>query len=603
MTTTRHGCALVLLPLVAASAFLLALPSSAAQPVHGDAQAAVSSQSPTEQAVHYIVFQKQPDATVKPVFYQRVQLDAALESLSAAQAHSLLAQADRQSDLVQVVLQAPGQGVVFRTIVDVPRWLRGEFEGDKPGASIDGHIFPAEDAVFVVRVPAIAGATLVVENSAATELGRFDLADLVAATPQLNLDALNAQVIDLRVTGSSANRVDMLIVGDGYTAAQQPKFISDVQDMVDSFFYISPYAEYANFVNVRALFVASAQAGADHPPYVAGCSTMDAGRTCCGDSQMQWDPLRGMMVDTAFGATYCIQNLHRLMGINYAAVAAAAAAAPEYDKIMVLVNDTTYGGAGGSFTVVSMSPDSVGVARHEYGHSFARLADEYESPYPGYPPCSDRGSGYSCEDNVTDVTARDQIKWRFWFSPTTPIPTVPQWDPAYANVVGLFEGARYLSTGIYRSGQNCIMRYHYAPFCQVPSQIYVLRFYRGGWGSPWSGIRLIEPDSVQPRARVIVLRHPATQVLSASILQPVGSPPVRVSWLVNDAVAPGATGSVFTYTTSAGVGLARVTMRAEDTTPLVHLAMAGSALISEHTWLIVGRQIFLPLILNVRGAW
>jgi len=43
--------------------------------------------------------------------------------------------------------------------------------------------------------------------------------------------------------------------------------------------------------------------------------------------------------------------------------------------------------------------------------------------------------------------------------------------------VGLFEGARYQPNGMYRSGQNCIMRDLSAPFWPVPAQTYVMRFY------------------------------------------------------------------------------------------------------------------------------
>ena len=549
---------------------------------------------------HYIVFQRKANGALQPLSYRQVQLDEPLESLSEAQARSQLAQMSRQGEMIVVTLEGAKGGDVFRTIVDLPRWVRAEFHGDKPGDAIEGQAFPVDEAVFVVRVPAIAGTTLVVADERAAEPGRFDVAGLVAHTPQVALDALAAQVEDLRITGSSANRVDWLILGDGYTATQHAQFINDVQNLVATFFEISPYAEYANYINVRALFVPSAEAGADHPPYVAGCSQQDAGYSCCGDWSMQADPLNGTFVNTAFSSSYCRQNLHRLMGVDSSAVYAAAAAAPNYDQIMVLVNDKTYGGAGGTFSIVSMHEQSVQVAQHEYGHSFARLADEYESPYPGYWLCSDTSSGWPCEANVTDVFTRSQIKWLPWISPSTPIPTVPQWGAVYSRTVGLFEGARYQSAGLYRSGQNCIMRNLGAPFCRVPAQAYVLRLYQGGWGTPWDGIRLIEPGSAQPRASVICVTHPATLTLSAAILQPTGSPSVAISWLIDNAPVPGAVGAVFTYTTSAArQDLVRITLRVEDRTALVHPAMAGSALVSTHTWIVAQRQLFFPSIASL----
>jgi hypothetical protein len=69
----------------------------------------------------------------------------------------------------------------------------------------------------------------------------------------------------------------------------------------------------------------------------------------------------------------------------------------------------------------------------------------------------------------------------------------PTWTDA-----GLWEGARYLDTGIYRQGYGCIMRYLGAPFCDVAAEQYPLRLYSGGWGVPGAGIDNIEPGSESP---------------------------------------------------------------------------------------------------------
>ena len=139
--------------------------------------------------------------------------------------------------------------------------------------------------------------------------------------------------------------------------------------------------------------------------------------------------------------------MYRLLVVNTSKVLAAAAAMPDWDEIMVIVNDPTYGGSGGSLAVISTNGAAVQVAQHEYGHTFSRLADEYTTPFPGYPACSDM-SGPACEPNVTDQTSRALIKWFPWIDAGTPIPTPNQ--TAYRRVVGLFQGARYLGTGMYR---------------------------------------------------------------------------------------------------------------------------------------------------------
>lgn len=80
---------------------------------------------------------------------------------------------------------------------------------------------------------------------------------------------------------------------------------------------------------------------------------------------------------------------HRLVVVDDAAVLAAAAAVPNWDRILVLVNDITYGGSGGPLLGSSVHPQAPDIIRHEYGHSFTGLADEYDTPFPGFPACSD----------------------------------------------------------------------------------------------------------------------------------------------------------------------------------------------------------------------
>jgi hypothetical protein len=308
------------------------------------------------------------------------------------------------------------------------------------------------------------------------------------------------------------------------------------------------------------------------------------------------DPLEGTMVDTAFDARYCAYNIHRLLVVNQSKVAAAAAAVPEWDQILVIVNDTTYGGSGGTHSVVSMNSRAPEIAQHEYGHAFANLADEYESAYPGYPECSDRG-GPLCEPNVTDVTARASIKWNPWILPSVPVPTEPEFDPAFADVVGLFEGARYKSSGMYRPGQNCMMRSLGAPYCAVPSQAYVLTLYNGGWGSPAGGIRPVEPGSLSPGANTLSLLLGSSQTFRAAVLQPVGGPEAEIRWTV-DGVTAQTQAQAFTYTpTPADAGRSvEIGLHVHDRTPLVHPAMAGGALDYDHTWTVTVKAVPLTSV-------
>jgi len=562
--------------------------------------AGADSQSQGVHPVHYIVFEEQPDGSVHPLMYRLVQVGAPLNTLSGRELAERLQQPERDVRRLVVALESSRGRILYQNVVEVPRWLRGEFHPKEPAVTrttIEGFFFPVKRPTFVVRVPAIADASLAVEDSQSTTVARYDLEQLARNTPEIRLESA-AQWLSPPPMGPPGNRVDLLVMGDGYTATQQTKFSNDATGVITDFFSISPYAEYSNYANVHMLYTPSSEAGADHPPYQAGCSIS----SCCGDSAALSDPLQGTFVDTAFDARFCTSNIHRLLTVHEDKVWAAAAAVPDWDEILVIVNDTTYGGSGGSYAVVSMHGVAPQIAQHEYGHSFVGLADEYESPRPAHPPCSDISSP-PCEANVTDVVTRSLIKWSPWISPSTPIPTVPEFDPAFANVVGLFEGARYLTTGMYRSGQSCIMRSLGAPYCQVPSQAYVLKLYSGGWGVPSSGIGLIEPGSLSPTTDTITLSYPDSQVFQASILQPVGGPPASIQWMVNGVPDPVAHTDTFTYTpviSDVGNDI-EIRLLAQDTTPLVHPAMAGTLLQSSHVWTVTVPslpefKLYLPVV-------
>ena len=75
----------------------------------------------------------------------------------------------------------------------------------------------------------------------------------------------------------------------------------------------------------------------------------------------------------------------------------AAANVPDWDKILVLVNDSEYGGSGGTLGVGTTHSAAVQIMQHEFGHSFTKLADEYETAYPGFPACSDLTAPGNCE--------------------------------------------------------------------------------------------------------------------------------------------------------------------------------------------------------------
>jgi CSLREA domain-containing protein len=150
--------------------------------------------------------------------------------------------------------------------------------------------------------------------------------------------------------------------------------------------------------------------------------------------------------------------------------------------------------------------------------------------------------------------------------------------------VGLFEGARYLSSGMYRPGDWCLMRVLGQEFCPIAAQSYVLRLYNGSWGMPWEGIDIIEPGTEFPAPGNVFATEPVQ--FGVDLLQPVGGPPLEVQWYVDGLAEPGASSDGFLFNPP-GPGTYTVSLDVADPTELVHTAMAYGALRSSRSWTVV----------------
>ena len=263
----------------------------------------------------------------------------------------------------------------------------------------------------------------------------------------------------------------------------------------------------------------------------------------------------------------CIRD--SLLTVDSAKVFTAAAAIPNWDAIVVIVNDTTYGGAGGSFSTISTNTAAADVFIHEYGHSFTGLADEYDTPFPGFPACSDTGGGVSCEANVTDEVNQADIKWSYLIDGSTPIPTPD--TSAYDNEVGLFEGARYQSSGMYRPKRICNMRTLGTEFCEVCQEAYIFELYTGLYaGDGFRKISLIEPGTVIPSDFTPTGTVSVPFDFSLKTLQPTHDLSIR--WFVDGVMVEDIASSdivqTFEYIPSSA-GVVEVMVRIKDRSPLV----------------------------------
>jgi subtilisin family serine protease len=528
---------------------------------------------------HYLVFKLTADGVLVPQLARRVELSAPLLGKTDVQLKALRQEARREEKLLEFRVIDDRGAAVFQDAVWLSSWIRGEFHHAPQGGSawdIESHLFPDREPVFVVRVPAIAGAKLVFPTLAKQSFDLDRLADQIPAPKKLTFS--DAQAISVGPRGNPRNRMDLLILGDGYTAEEEGTFTNDAKKLVNDFFSLTPYAEYRNLFNVTLLYTPSNESGADHPAYSGSCPGND-NPDCCDDPLMLQDPLRGKKVSTAFNSRFCAFHVHRLLTVDNVPAFAAAANVPDWDVILMLVNDPTYGGSGGRISVSSLHSLSVDIARHEFGHTFSGLADEYDDAASGFPSCSDI-SGPPCEPNVTDQRNRAQVKWLPWIQASVPVPT-PEGNPSYRNLEGLFEGARYKATGMYRHRDTqCLMNVLGVPFGAVCRQTFILRLYQGGWGVPASGIDLIEPGSEKPAPGNVTV--PLSANLSISVVSPNGGAPA-IQWLVDGRPVDGASSPTFRFR-PAQPGRYQVQVKVRDATPLVNEAMGGSIVESTRQW-------------------
>lgn len=516
---------------------------------------------------HYVVLEFSAGEVV-PVYYRQVELaverDAAVPAVDAAAAGRIRWRA--------------ASGRMHE--VAMPHVVRAEFARDpeSPTSAIDAVDVPDHPRSFVVRAPVADGGVIELELPGGTTR-RIDLAALATEADALPL-AGRVPTVARRAPrgGDPANRLDVLVFGDGYTAGQQALFDGHAAALRTGMFGITPYREYEGYVNWIPAFVVSQDVGATHPPYQAGCTS----NTCCADISAQSDPLAGQVSSTAFGSRFCAYQIHRLLVANNSLVLAAASAYPDWDVVLVSVNDPVYGGSGGQVGVLSQHPAAQEVTIHEFGHTFTGLADEYDSPYPGYPACSDLAGPSPCEANATNQTLAAAVKWRDLFTPGIAIPT-----PAGTPGTGLFEGARYQTIGMYRPADQCEMRQLGVEFCSVCRQEYVKQLYRGGWGVPANGIDPIEPGSESPvTTQPVVYTAGSTQVFMATVLEP-GVGAHEVQWWLDGSPIAGANQASFTFEQATTTPATRtLELRVVDPTALVAPSMAQGLLDTSRSWAI-----------------
>ena len=275
--------------------------------------------------------------------------------------------------------------------------------------------------------------------------------------------------------GDVSKCVDIAIVAEGYTATEMDKFYKDCQRAADAIFSHEPFKSMRNRFNVVAVGAVSNESGPSEP-----------GKGIWHDTVLR------SHYDTFYSDRYLTTSaVHKLFDLL---------SGVPFEHIIVLINTPRYGGGGIYNQWMCSSSDHATfkqVLVHEFGHSYAGLADEYnygDNHVEWYPADTE-----PWEPNITTLKDFDK-KWKDLVPPGTPIPTTTnnnQQTSRPANTqqdgtredlnkktqrVGVFEGAGYMARGAYRPAELCRMNVNEVEdFCPVCTRaiIGITDFYTG----------------------------------------------------------------------------------------------------------------------------
>ena len=243
-----------------------------------------------------------------------------------------------------------------------------------------------------------------------------------------NLSPVPSEHKYLLKSGLPEEKIDVAIVAEGYTKEEMDIFYADAKKAMDALFRHEPFGKYKDAFNIVAVALESEESGVSVPG--AGEWKNTALKAHFNTFYMD-----------RYLTTLRLKNMHdKLCGVLY-------------EHIVILANTDTYGGGGifNSYTLTTAHhPSFEPVVVHEFGHSFAGLADEYyyddmyvQYYYPHTEPW---------EQNITTLKDFDS-KWK---------------DMLDAGNAQLLEGAGYQSKGVYRPAADCRMHTNKADcFCPV----------------------------------------------------------------------------------------------------------------------------------------
>ncbi len=236
----------------------------------------------------------------------------------------------------------------------------------------------------------------------------------------------------LQQAADTANCIHLAYLAEGYRAEEMGTFIADARAAMEALFEHEPFKSSRSRFNIVAVKSPSAESGASNPG-------------------------KGIWKNTALHSHWYTNYSERYLTTSHLKDMHDLLAGTPYEHILVLVNSDGYGGGGilNSYILsTTRNAWAKPVVVHEFGHSFAGLADEY---------------AYDAEP--VDLYPLDVEPWEK--NITTRVDFRDKWENLLGKdkAAGFYEGAGYKLKGVYRAYEDCRMRTNETPeFCPACRQ-------------------------------------------------------------------------------------------------------------------------------------
>ena len=264
------------------------------------------------------------------------------------------------------------------------------------------------------------------------------------------------KVID---NGPDSEKKVLIILGDGYAAADQAKYRQDAKDLItQGVFGRDFYNENQNAFNVYRINLVSTDSGVSQRRYDEKGTPSDA-----SDDTIISTTMKNTALKYIYSGSWAHCWLEGSAQTSTLVQNALSSNVPNYDYVAIILNEDNFGGCGGGgFQIVPRGVNWATMA-HEFGHGIGGLRDEYTRANRSYT------GGAVNNRNCSTVTNRNSVFWKRFINPATPVPTTFSAASGMDSnkTVGIFQGCSTKDSGIYRPVHNCRMKGNTPEFCPV----------------------------------------------------------------------------------------------------------------------------------------